>query len=153
MSDGAPSESKRARAAEDDSDCVVADTYDEGGDQEVSMASRFEPKRLKGEDDKGEDAAPTSAWALSAEQSRVEELVMSGKNVRLPAWRVARMRAQRSHACARRKQALTFAPSPHAAAPPPPADARSSSPALLVRGRRLPSRARVCALTVHATAR
>jgi hypothetical protein len=78
MSDGAPSESKRARAAEDDSDCVVADTYDEGGDQEVSMASRFEPKRLKGED---KDAAPTSAWALSAEQTRVEELVMSGKNV------------------------------------------------------------------------
>jgi hypothetical protein len=75
---------KREGADEfDDSDCVVADTYDVGGADGMSMASHFsegQAKRQKTGD--AADDARSPAASLSEEQKRVEDMVMAGRNVR-----------------------------------------------------------------------
>jgi hypothetical protein len=73
---GALDRKRSPPAAEDDSDCVVADTFDVGGGASESRFSEARGKKAKADED-----APTSLFALSAEQRRVEELIMSGKNV------------------------------------------------------------------------
>jgi hypothetical protein len=89
--------SQRDGAGGYDSGCVVADTFDVGGRSEgMSMASHAGNKRQKTDD------APSSAATLSDEQKRVEDMVMSGRNVRHT------LRARANTRCRAR------APQPHA---------------------------------------
>ena len=76
-----------------DSD-VVADTYGAGGGADGVSAGQSRFSAGRGGKRQKLDDAPTSASTLSVEQSRVVDLVMAGKNVRL----LARSAAPRSAA-------------------------------------------------------